>query len=754
MILYFANNDLDIIGSASTYSTGNYVVGDDTKKEDVDSGISTFECKIYYTKDFRDKVKKLVKTGNKILRYEAKEYNFKRKDNSSDDISDVVENVYTISGYEDYFTIIEAEEDRLDQTFYIYAESAGLDLLNNLVGQYSNTAKAYSVYVNATLSGTGFTLVDGVTDAQEKLLSISFDQDQTVVERLQSIASTFEYEFYFGFTVTGMSVTKKWIKFVKERGVDTEKIISINREISNIKIKESIANLATVLYPVGRDNITLYGYTHSDGDIHTDGLYVVSDSSISKWGRLTRKYSCDATTQADLYTEAVKELKKRIKEETNYDLDISDFPEDVVLGDRINVVDDAGELYLSGRVLTMETSIADQTRKVTLGEWKIKNAGISDKVLELAAEFREIAENRDFYTWIVYADDASGTNMSKSSEGKQYIGIAPNRPKEDFDISEVTASMFTWTRVAAEDGVSVVDVRTFYTSASSPPPTPPIPTGTVEQIIASVPTGWAAQPQSVVDTDDIYDLNRIVYSDATVQYSAIILDTSYATASEAKTIAESTLIYDHSYVINLNTKIATFTAHVYQGGVDIHENYPEGNFKWYRKSETDLVDEYLGYGYTIDIDTSESGYGVEIIGKFNPNEREAAALNVNRDFLKSVDDKKLLLRVNEETGESVRVRDLEYSTVIRSSDAVMVIGPEDEHLVTVQTLADAVDKHYVHTQSVVADTWNINHNLNKFPSISVVDSAESQVEGEVEYVDADNVTLRFCGAFSGKAYLN
>jgi hypothetical protein len=48
----------------------------------------------------------------------------------------------------------------------------------------------------------------------------------------------------------------------------------------------------------------------------------------------------------------------------------------------------------------------------------------------------------------------------------------------------------------------------------------------------------------------------------------------------------------------------------------------------------------------------------------------------------------------------------------------------------------------------------VNHGLNKKPAVSVVDSAENVVFGEVEYIDDNNVRITFSGAFSGKAYFN
>lgn len=64
------------------------------------------------------------------------------------------------------------------------------------------------------------------------------------------------------------------------------------------------------------------------------------------------------------------------------------------------------------------------------------------------------------------------------------------------------------------------------------------------------------------------------------------------------------------------------------------------------------------------------------------------------------------------------------------------------------------DKTYVHIQSSAASVWIVTHNLNKYPSVTVVDSAGSVVVGEVVYNNTNKVTITFIGSFSGKAYLN
>lgn len=61
---------------------------------------------------------------------------------------------------------------------------------------------------------------------------------------------------------------------------------------------------------------------------------------------------------------------------------------------------------------------------------------------------------------------------------------------------------------------------------------------------------------------------------------------------------------------------------------------------------------------------------------------------------------------------------------------------------------------HIHNQTVSSSTWNITHNLNKFPSVSIVDSSNAEVIGEVEHINANSLTVKFSAPFSGKAFLN
>ena len=81
---------------------------------------------------------------------------------------------------------------------------------------------------------------------------------------------------------------------------------------------------------------------------------------------------------------------------------------------------------------------------------------------------------------------------------------------------------------------------------------------------------------------------------------------------------------------------------------------------------------------------------------------------------------------------------------------------EDTHVYGITLIADSssFDKNYVHVQSVASNQWNITHDLNKYPSVSIIDSGNNIVIGDIEYNSLNSVILRFNASFSGKAYFN
>jgi hypothetical protein len=69
------------------------------------------------------------------------------------------------------------------------------------------------------------------------------------------------------------------------------------------------------------------------------------------------------------------------------------------------------------------------------------------------------------------------------------------------------------------------------------------------------------------------------------------------------------------------------------------------------------------------------------------------------------------------------------------------------------TLA-AGDKNFVWPQDTASATWVVPHNLNKFPSCTMVLGTGQQGFGDVTFIDENNLTITFASAESGKAYIN
>jgi len=61
---------------------------------------------------------------------------------------------------------------------------------------------------------------------------------------------------------------------------------------------------------------------------------------------------------------------------------------------------------------------------------------------------------------------------------------------------------------------------------------------------------------------------------------------------------------------------------------------------------------------------------------------------------------------------------------------------------------------YTHEQGEASKIWTVVHNLNRYPSVTVVDSAGTEVSNSVSYINSNTCEIKFNSEFKGTAYLN
>ena len=442
MILYFADRHMNILGQASTELPEGLYVSDDLKTEEVEAGVATLEFTLNYTVNTRKDAAQYSTVGNYILRKNGDE--------------------------QEFYTIITSEENIYKQEIEIYAEDAGMDLLNETVGEYK-ADKAYpaSYYVEKFSDDSGFEI--GINEVSNYNRKLSWEGETTASERILSVATQFDAEVSYTFEIDRLKIKHKYINLHKKRGVDQGRELRINREVKNIIVKSSVEDLATALsvtggYPEDSETpINLKGYKYDDGDIYLSGSTIYSRSAVAKWsrylsekgngtGHIVQTYTYDTLSQSELCNRAVSKLKKIYDAAVSYEVELAYLPDGIKIGDTVNIVDDAGELYLSARIMKLESSICNDEYTATLGEYKLKSSGISEKMESLAAQFEKLAKNRTFYTWVVFADTETGGGISLKSAGKTYMGIAYNQTTKQPVLTD--PSIYTWVKVVGEQGIA------------------------------------------------------------------------------------------------------------------------------------------------------------------------------------------------------------------------------------------------------------------------------------------------------------
>ena len=382
MMIYFCDRDLTILGNASTQLPDGFRITDDLTTEEIDTGVNTFSCVLPYMKNEQRILEPMVAEGNYIL-----------KQSSPTD---------SYSLYDSVYQIIDVECDTETQEFSIYAEDAGLDLLNTLCGAVTLTGTIGQMMDYFLPSDWTVNLMEVPTTAKTNV----WDGENTCTERLLSVANLWGCELYYSFVIEGLQIKKRVVNVTQKRGNQVAiPQLRLNYDLKSIHWKRSIANLVTALDVKGStvDNtaVTLVGYNYSYTDPATGEVYKVdpntgqmrNETAMAKWasaidpdGLWVGSFQFDTADQAVLAGQARAYLQRQSKVEANYEVDFDKLPQGTRVGDRVNIIDDNGGLYLEARLLKIETCIADDTQTATIGEYLLRDSGISERVQQIATD--------------------------------------------------------------------------------------------------------------------------------------------------------------------------------------------------------------------------------------------------------------------------------------------------------------------------------------------------------------------------------
>ena len=187
-----------------------------------------------------------------------------------------------------------------------------------------------------------------------------------------------------------------------------------------------------------------------------------------------------------------------------------------------------------------------------------------------------------------------------------------------------------------------------------------------------------------------YTLSNNVYSWISIPDSAVVaaLDAIDGVTDDVTALSEavdSTIIFKVTEEYSHDESSVTLTAHVYRGGEDIASSFEDTDFAWYRKNEDGAPEVPLGNGRTITVSRSTVGYGAAIKCNFTPTSG-SVLLDSDDDTLTDSEGTPIAARTP--SGDYVRVADLEATTTVFDTDKLMLVGAEEEQLVTIATLKD------------------------------------------------------------------
>ncbi|UNP84832.1 phage tail spike protein [Bacillus mycoides] len=282
-------------------------------------------------------------------------------------------------------TTTEKDSDAHTVTIYASGEWISLDKDNYLSPQTINSWSAEQYMSFATARNEWEV---GIIEAVGKR-SFVITEFISPLKFINEVASLFDnIEIQYRIVMNTNKLPTRYIDLVKKRGRETNKEITLGKDLLGVKRIENSENVITALVPfiMGKDDdgnekmITIESVNN--------GLqYIVDEASYQRWntdgkhlfGFYTPESENEDMTPARLLTLAKTELKKRVDTIVTYEVDSVDIShvfqyehEQVNEGDTIHIIDEGmtPTLYLEARAIAGDESHKDpRQNKYTFGNF-------------------------------------------------------------------------------------------------------------------------------------------------------------------------------------------------------------------------------------------------------------------------------------------------------------------------------------------------------------------------------------------------
>lgn len=261
------------------------------------------------------------------------------------------------------FQIIKVEEIHDDNYLkYIYAETAGMELLNEIVRPMEVNGKNVINFLKSILADSEWEIGSVDSDIWQPL-DFKIDDYTTIYSCLQDyVIGLYGAEISFRAKFANNKLVGKYIDIHKERNGTYKHLFYYGKNMTNVVKTVDSSTLATALIGVGNGGITFKDISESDKPKGQD--FIGDKDALNKWGvngqHLMAVYKADTDDPATLLSLTRTELKKRKTPKISYEIKTELLDNKVSIGNTVGVTDHELGIYLNARVFELITSKTDK----------------------------------------------------------------------------------------------------------------------------------------------------------------------------------------------------------------------------------------------------------------------------------------------------------------------------------------------------------------------------------------------------------